>query len=207
MDDASPVVRQDHEDEQDLEHHRGHGEEVHGDEAPDVVVEKGPPGLRRRRSTADQVLGDRRLGDLEAQLLELPVNPRRTPQGVGRGHPSDERSDLRGDGRAAGPVPAALPGPEELEAGPLPPDHGGGLDDGDGIRPAAPQAGQQDPEQPVGGSQPWTRRGALEDGQLVPQREVLEHQGALGPDPTEEAGEDEGQHAGHHRSGRPEVQC
>ena len=55
------------------------------------------------------------------------------------------------------------------------------------------------------GPQPWTRRGALEDGQLVPQREVLEHQGALGPDPAEEAGEDEGDHAGHHRSGRPKV--
>ena len=32
------------------------------------------------------------------------------------------------------------------EASPLPPDHGRGLDQGDGIRPAAPQAGQQDPE-------------------------------------------------------------
>ena len=112
MDDASPVVRQDDEDEQDLEEHRGHDEEVHGDQRPDVVGEEGPPGLRRGRSTTDQVLGDRRLGDLEAQLLELPVNPRRAPQGVGLGHPSDERSDLRGDGRAAGPVPAALPGPE-----------------------------------------------------------------------------------------------
>ena len=96
------------------------------------------------------------------------MNPQRTPQGVGLGHPPDERADLRGDGWAAGSVPPALPGPEELEAGPLPSDHGGGLDDGDGVRPAAPQAGQQDPEQPVGAPQPWTRRGALENGQLVP---------------------------------------
>ena len=65
----------------------------------------------------------------------------------------------------------------------------------------------QDPEQPVGGSQAWTRRGPLEDGQLMAQREVLEHQGVLGPDPAEEAGEDEGEHGGHHPSGRPEVQC
>ena len=40
---------------------------------------------------ADQVLGDRRLGDLETQLPELAVNARRAPQGVGLGHPSDER--------------------------------------------------------------------------------------------------------------------
>ena len=38
----------------------------------------------------------------------------------------------------------------------------------EGLRPAVPQAGQQDPEQPVGGPQAWTRRGALEDGQLMP---------------------------------------
>jgi hypothetical protein len=56
-----------------------------------------------------------------------------------------------------------------------------------------------------GRSQPWTRRVALKDGQLVTQREVLEHQGALGPDPTKKTCEDEGDHAGHHRSGRPKV--
>jgi hypothetical protein len=87
----------------------------------------------------------------------------------------------------------------------MPPDHRGGLDDGDGIRPAGPQAGQQDPEQAVGGSQPWTRRGALENDQLVPQREILEHQKALGPGPAEEPCENEGDHVGHHRSGRPKV--
>jgi hypothetical protein len=40
---------------------------------------------------------------------------------------------------------------------------------------------------------------------LVPQREVFEDQGAVGPDPAEEADEDEGDHAGHHRSGRSKV--
>ena len=61
-------------------------------------------------------------------------------------------------------------------------------------------------EQPVGGSQARTRRGPVEDGQLMAQREVLEHQGLLGPDPAEEAGEDEGEHGGHHPAGRAEVQ-
>jgi hypothetical protein len=54
---------------------------------------------------------------------------------------------------------------------------------------------QEDPEQSVGGSQAWPRRGALEDGQLVPQREILEHQGAAGFEHAEEACEDEGGHA------------
>jgi len=142
----------------------------------------------------------------DAQFLQFPVNPGRAPQGVGLGHPADERSDLRGDRRAAGPAPPTLPGPDELEASALPPDDGLGLDDGDGLPPAAPQAGQQDPQHPIGGPQAWTRSGALEDGQLVPQGEVLEHQGPLGGDPTGEAGEDQGEHGGQHRSGWPEGQ-
>src|SRR5881409_2842949 len=95
---------------------------------------------------AHQILGHRRLRDLDAQLPEFPVNPRRTPEGVGARHATDQRSDLRGDGRAAWPVPAALPGPEELEAGPMPPDHGLGFDQGKGVSPAAPRSAPQDPD-------------------------------------------------------------
>ena len=43
------------------------------------------------------------------------------------------------------------------------------------------------------------RHGAVEDDQLMAQREVLEHQGTAGPEREEEAREDQGQHAGHHR--------
>jgi hypothetical protein len=71
----------------------------------------------------------------------------------------------------------------------------------EGPRPRA-AAGPKVPESTIWKGQ---RRGAPEDGQLVPQRQVLTHQGALAPDTTEEAGEDEGDHAGHHRSGRPKV--
>ena len=88
----------------------------------------------------------------------------------------------------------------------MPPDDRLGLNEGEGVSPAAPQSVQEDPDQPVGGSEAWPRRGALEDGQLVPQREVLEDQGAAGSEHAKEACEDEGDHAGHHRSGRPTVQ-
>ena len=133
------------------------------------------------------------------------MNPGRAPERVGVRHLSDEGSDLRGDGRAAWPVPPALAGPEELEACPMPPDDRLGVDDGDDLRPAVPEVGEENPKDPVGGAQAWTPHGALEDGQLVAQCEVLEHQGAAGPDPAEEAGEDEGDHGGHHPSSQPKV--
>ena len=94
------------------------------------------------------------------------------------------------------PFPPAFPAPHQLEPGPLPADHGLGFDQGEGVSPGAPYSAQEDPEQPVGGSQAWPRRGALEDGQLVPQREILEDPGAAGCEHTEEACEDEGGHAG-----------
>ena len=59
--DAPPLMRQDHEDEQDLEQHGGDDEEVHGDQAPEVVVEKRVPGLRRGRAPVAQILGYCRL--------------------------------------------------------------------------------------------------------------------------------------------------
>jgi hypothetical protein len=59
----------------------------------------------------------------------------------------------------------------------MPPDHGLGFDQGEGVSPAAPHSAQENPEQSVGASQAWARRGALEDGQLMAQREILEYQG------------------------------
>ena len=43
MDDASPVVGQDDEDEQHVERHRGHGEEIDGHQVSHMVVEKRSP--------------------------------------------------------------------------------------------------------------------------------------------------------------------
>src|SRR5262249_4453975 len=114
----------------------------------------------------------------------------------------DECAHLRRDSWAAGSVPPALPGPEQPEAGAVPANDGLGWDDGNGLRPAVPQAREQDPEEAVARSQAWARRGTPEDGQLVAQGEVLEHQGVVGPDPAEEAGEDENDHGSQHRSGR-----
>jgi hypothetical protein len=128
-----------------------------------VVVEERAPRLRRGRSTADQILGDRGLRDLEAELLELAVDPGCAPQGVGARHGADQRADVRGDGWAAGSGPAALRSPEQPEACPLPPYDGLWLDGGDDLRPAVPQTGEQDPKHPVGGAQAWTRRDPLEE--------------------------------------------
>jgi hypothetical protein len=87
----------------------------------------------------------------------------------------------------------------------MPPDHRVRFHQRKGVSPAAPHSAQEDPEETVGGPQAWPQRGAPEDRELVPQRELLEHQGPAAPEHEEEACKDEAEHAGHHRSGRPKV--
>ena len=51
------------------------GEEVDGSKLGNVIVEECPPRLGRRFRTPDHVFGNRRLGDLDAQLHQLALNP------------------------------------------------------------------------------------------------------------------------------------
>ena len=46
--DLAAVMKQDHEHVEHAKRHRGHHEEVDGDEISDVVLEEGSPGLRGR---------------------------------------------------------------------------------------------------------------------------------------------------------------
>ena len=71
----------------------GHGEEIDGDQIPDMVGEEGPPGLRGRGAPLRHEPGDRALGDVDAELQELSVDARRPPQAIRRGHLPDEGGD------------------------------------------------------------------------------------------------------------------
>jgi hypothetical protein len=64
------------------------------------IPEKGTPSLQWRPPMAHQVLGHRRLRDLDAQLLQFPVNERRAPEGPPTSRYSP--SPWRDGGSAAG---------------------------------------------------------------------------------------------------------
>ncbi len=55
-----------------------------------------------------------------------------------------------------------------------------GLNDVKKVAPARSNPGQNDPEQPICVCQPWPRMAMLEDGELLPQDEVLKGQLPLG---------------------------
>jgi hypothetical protein len=78
------------------------------------------------------VLRDARLSDLKAELEQLAMDTRGTPQRIVNAHPPDQRAQVRGDLRPASRR-ARLPTPVPAEAGPMPADEGLGPDDRDGL--------------------------------------------------------------------------
>jgi len=61
----------------------------------------------------------------------------------------------------------------------MPGDDCGGPDDHQGRLPVRPDQPEADPEQPVGPTNGRFRTGAMADRQLLPQRQVLEHETAM----------------------------
>jgi hypothetical protein len=145
VDDAPAVVGEDDEDEEDAEASGGHGEEVDGDQVAEVVGEERPPGLRGLGAPLRQEPGDGALGDVDAELQELPVDAGSTPQGIRRGHCPDEGGDFGIDRRAASGGPARELGPVLAEASALPSQDGVGRHDEQSLPPAGPDSGQPDP--------------------------------------------------------------
>jgi len=68
VDNASSIVNEYDEDEQDFEPNGVHREEVDRSELRNMIIQEGPPRLGGRFPTSDHVLGHRGFGNLDAQL-------------------------------------------------------------------------------------------------------------------------------------------
>src|SRR6266436_3136000 len=108
-------------------------EQVHGGDVRCVVTQEGAPALGRRSVSLDHVLRDAGLSDLKAELEQLAMDARRSPQRIFRAHPPDQRAqicvDLRSTSKGAG-----FPTPVPAEAGAVPANEGLGPDDRDGLQ-------------------------------------------------------------------------
>ena len=61
-----------------------------------MIVEKCFPALGRRPSTPGHILGYARLTDIDADLEEFSMDPRRSPQRIGNAHLADKLASLMG---------------------------------------------------------------------------------------------------------------
>src|SRR5216684_8755308 len=127
-------ARQPHDDEG-VEHIEGNGwgnEQVHGGDVRCVVTEEGAPSLGRRPASLDHVLRDAGLRDFEAELEQLAMDARRTPQRIFRAHPPDQCAHIRIDLWPASKR-AGFPPPVPAKAGPIPTYYSLGPEDRDGL--------------------------------------------------------------------------
>src|SRR5262245_44639343 len=115
-DDASAMMCEHDEDEQNLEPHGVYREEVDRNELGHMIGEERSPRLGWRLGMADHVFGHRRLGNRNAQFQQFAVNPRRSPERVVATDSSNQITRLARNTGAARPAVTNFPGPVPLKS-------------------------------------------------------------------------------------------
>src|SRR5216683_6872137 len=98
----SPAVPHDQKSIEQAKRDCRHDEHIHRSDAVGVIAQECPPALGRRVSSPDHVFGDAGLADLDAELKQLSMNPRRSPQRIGNAHLADQPSYFDRNRRSAG---------------------------------------------------------------------------------------------------------
>jgi hypothetical protein len=140
-----------------------------------MVGEERAPRLRWRCETSRHGAQHRGLADYEAELEQLPVDARSAPADVVPGHLPNEGANLGILARSPSSL-AALPTPIQGESLAVPADHRRRLHDRQGRPPLGPHPGQHDPERAIRPVEPGTLHLVSQHGQLLSQRQVLQHQ-------------------------------
>jgi hypothetical protein len=146
---------------------------------------------------AQHVFRDGRLTDLNAELEQLPVDARSSPERVGKADLTDQFACLRVHGFAPRSGP---PTPVEPKALAVPLDHSGGLHQHHRFEATRPQPVEPHPDQTIHGAQPQTPDSlTIEDRHLMTKGDELEFQFCTAANPTTEPREecrDQCEHAG-----------
>src|SRR5947209_1290567 len=174
VEDAPAIVGEHNEDEEHPQASSRDREEIDGDQIPDVIGQERSPALRGKCAPLWEQAGDGALSDVDAELEEFAMDSGSTPQGIGRGHSSDQGFDRGVDGRVARRAAPGERGPVAAKAASLSAQHSGGSHDDEGLLPGGPDSGQPDPKEPIAPLKLRPVRRPLVDGQLLPQGEVLE---------------------------------
>src|SRR6202043_1396127 len=121
-----------------------HDKHIHSRDAVGMIAKERPPALGRRVSSLGHVLGHAGLSDIDAELEEFAMDPRRSPQRIGNAHLADKLAYLRRYRWSAATAPR-LPPPVRSEPCAVPFNHGLRLHDRQGaqhLRTQTIQAGE-----------------------------------------------------------------
>src|SRR3979490_3288519 len=101
-----------------------------------MIAKERPPALGWRVSSLGHVLGHAGLSDIDAELEEFSMDPRRSPQRIGNAHLADKLAYLRCYSWSATTAPR-LPPPVRSGPGAVPFNHGLRLHDRQGAQPTS----------------------------------------------------------------------
>src|SRR5262252_6642942 len=135
-----------------------------------VIAQESLPARRARAVTPWHVLGNRRLGDVDAKFQQLAMNAWRTPQRVVAANSPDQIADVGGDRRPANTT-ARFPTPVQTEAAPMPAHQRLGLEDNRGFEQGGEQPIEPDEDQAICSARPEPRRcRPLQDSKLLAEK-------------------------------------
>ena len=151
MHDPPSVASHNQEHVQDLIPDRRHSEEVDRHHVLDMILQEGPPRLRRRLPTAYDILAQASLADINAAFEQFAVDAGRAPERILAAHLPNQLADFFRHRWAPGLAVTNFPCPEQLEALAVPANHSFRFDDDQGRSPVDPNLAQPRPEESVGG--------------------------------------------------------
>src|SRR5262245_57396848 len=137
---ASSIMRENDKDEQNFKPHCVDGEEVDRSQLRYVIAEERSPRLRWWLPMPDHVFGNRSLRDLNSELEQFAVDPRRTPKTVLTAHGSNQVASFLWNLGTSGSPMTYFPSPIPPESLTMPVDDGFRLDDDWGRTPSRPDS-------------------------------------------------------------------
>src|SRR6476661_3844454 len=145
-----------------------HDEQIHRGDAIGVIVEECLPSLGRPAWSSGHILGHTRLPDFDAELEQLSMDPRRSPQRISNAHLVDKLAYVRGYGWSA-TTTSRLPAPIRSETRAMPTDDRIRLDDRQRIASLGKQSIEANKYQPIKNTKGLpSRRGSPQNVDLLP---------------------------------------
>jgi hypothetical protein len=86
----SPAVPHDKQATQQTKRDCRYDEHIYRGDPVSMIAKERPPALGRRDSSLGHLFGHAGLSDIDAELEEFSVDPRRSPQRIGNAHVADE---------------------------------------------------------------------------------------------------------------------
>jgi hypothetical protein len=179
VEDTPAVMTNDEEAVEHAERDARYREEIHCSDGFAVIMKKSEPPLGRFRIFGCSLHppGNCSLRYVETEHQEFAVDAGSTPSWILHDHPKNQPTNLAGNSHsAARPGDFGEEGPIKAKSRTMPPDHGLRSDDEEGLLPGGAKAAREHPEKSVERTKFRSGVAALQNRELLSERQVLQEE-------------------------------